>query len=386
MRMKKRLHKLILPLLFISVATSYGNRKTDKAWAAFEPPADEKYDWIQLTSREWLKGELIMLVDNSVEFDSDEFDVRIFDLEDVKQIRTANRQKILVETSRPSLRHFWRFKPSSLREIEVKEMVGQIKLEDDLLTITDEDDVTNVSRAQIVAIAQEANKERERWGGDLSLGLTAMSGNSDTADFTAWVKLYRRTARSRYRFEYTGNFSTASKIEVVNNHRINAAYDRFMMTRFYLQIIGMEIYHDPFSNIRFQYSLHSGAGYYLILNDRINWSVGSALGYQKTQYETVQAPASDESESPFLAFTMHYDQELTDKIDLLYEYTMRWLNEESGTYTHYMLGQVELELTDDLDFDISMVWDRIENPTADEDGILPEKDDYRLMVGLSYEF
>jgi len=28
------------------------------AWDAFVPPPDDKFDWIQLTSGEWLKGEL----------------------------------------------------------------------------------------------------------------------------------------------------------------------------------------------------------------------------------------------------------------------------------------------------------------------------------------
>ena len=38
------------------------------------PPMPDAFDWIQLTSGEWLKGELIALYDGSLEFDSDELD------------------------------------------------------------------------------------------------------------------------------------------------------------------------------------------------------------------------------------------------------------------------------------------------------------------------
>ena len=35
------------------------------------PQPDDKFDWVQLTSGEWLKGELKFLYDYQVEFDSE---------------------------------------------------------------------------------------------------------------------------------------------------------------------------------------------------------------------------------------------------------------------------------------------------------------------------
>jgi len=53
------------------------------------PPSalPEKFDWIQLTSGEWLKGDLKVLYDDKLEFDSDELDLLELDWEDVKQVR-----------------------------------------------------------------------------------------------------------------------------------------------------------------------------------------------------------------------------------------------------------------------------------------------------------
>ena len=46
----------------------------------FVPPVDETFDWIQLTSGEWLKGELKVLYNYKLEFDSDELDLLTFEL------------------------------------------------------------------------------------------------------------------------------------------------------------------------------------------------------------------------------------------------------------------------------------------------------------------
>ena len=62
--------------------------------SAFEPPPDKQYDWIQLTSDEWLKGELKGLYAFSLEFDSDKLELQVLDWEDVKSIRTAHAQAV----------------------------------------------------------------------------------------------------------------------------------------------------------------------------------------------------------------------------------------------------------------------------------------------------
>jgi hypothetical protein len=45
------------------------------------PP--EGFDWIQLTNGEWLKGDLKVFYNDTLEFDSDELDLLKFDWEDI---------------------------------------------------------------------------------------------------------------------------------------------------------------------------------------------------------------------------------------------------------------------------------------------------------------
>jgi long-subunit fatty acid transport protein len=51
-----------------------------------------------------------------------------------------------------------------------------------------------------------------------------------------------------------------------------------------------------------------------------------------------------------------------------------------------MIGTFEVELTDALDFELSLVWDRINKPRANADGSVPKQDDYRVIFGVGYDF
>ena len=61
----------------------------NQAWEPPPPPPDE-FDWIQLTSGEWLKGEFKRLYEKKIEFDSKKMKLQEFDWKDVKQVRGAS--------------------------------------------------------------------------------------------------------------------------------------------------------------------------------------------------------------------------------------------------------------------------------------------------------
>ena len=73
-------------------------------------------------------------------------------------------------------------------------------------------------------------------------------------------------------------------------------------------------------------------------------------------------------------------------MDYLLEVQLSFLDEDSGQYQHHILTTLSTDLIGDLDLDVSFVWDRTQKPEARADGTVPEKDDYRLILGLAYEF
>ena len=70
-----------------------GSNKTTQSWI----PSAVKYDWVQLTSNEWLKGEIKGMYDDSLEFDSDKLDLLNIDWDDVKILRSRRVNNINID-------------------------------------------------------------------------------------------------------------------------------------------------------------------------------------------------------------------------------------------------------------------------------------------------
>jgi hypothetical protein len=50
-----------------------------------------------------------------------------------------------------------------------------------------------------------------------------------------------------------------------------------------------------------------------------------------------------------------------------------------------MVATFDTELTGWLDFSVSAVWDRIEDPQPDADGIVPKQNDYLFIIALGID-
>ncbi len=144
---------------FETKIVSVSKAKSD--WDNFVPPRDKKFDWIQLKSGEWLKGELKAFYNFVLQFDSDKLDLLKFDWEDIKQIRSAGLLRIRLERIDGNGRPFI--------------LIGTLVLVDDKATITVGNKVRKFDREQIVSMAKGAEREIDLWSGKISLGATFFS-------------------------------------------------------------------------------------------------------------------------------------------------------------------------------------------------------------------
>ena len=341
-------------------------------WDAFVPPPDAKFDWIQLTSGEWLKGEFKVLYDYVIEFDSDELDLLEFDFEDVKRVRTRGMKSVLIQGDDG------RRDTATLR--------GLLEIKGDQVVLRRSEYEVEVSRDKIISIADGRQRERDYWSGMLSIGVNARGGNTETTDTTVMANLKRRTAASRFNADYLANYSNTGEAVTANNQRLSGFYDQFLTAKFYWQVLAAEYYRDPFSNIDGQYSVSTGAGYDIIHTSKTEWGITVGAGYQNQKYVSVQDEEDESSSSPFVTVGTLLDHEVSKNLDFLFDYSLRVLNEENGKYTHHMLTKLSFDLFKDLDLDVSVIWDRIEKPQATADGTTPKQDDYQLIVSLAYEF
>lgn len=379
-----RLNKIIMMAVWCAAVPTISFGKDKEAWEKFTPPEDNRFDWVQMNSGEWLKGEIKVMYSFSLEFDSDELGLLDLDMDDVKIIRSSGYQEVLVETGR--------------RETTVAD--GKLLIEGEKVTVIDGENVQEFKRVQLVSIAGGHKRERDNWSGSFSLGMTARGGNTETLDVNVSANLKRRTAMTRLNIDYLSNYSEAqttdattgvkTRNDTAENQRLSGYFDWFLASRFYWQIINAEYYHDPFVNIGNQYSASTGVGYDLVRSSRTEWTVSAGAGYQETQFDVVAAGDPDSSDSPYGTIGTRLDVELSGDLDYLYDYSARFLSEENGSYTHHMVSTLSYEIIADLDLDISVIWDRIESPAASEDDLgnpyTPEKDDYQVVVGVGYSF
>jgi len=337
----------------------------EKTWEQLVPSAAH-YDWIQLTSDEWLKGDLESMYEGKVEFDSDELDLLVLDWEDVAKVRGHGLHSIFIEG--------------------YGTITGVLQVDEEKTIVKKWDETREFPRNLVVSIAKGEPKESNYWAGKISLGVNVSKGNTDQEDYSTSANLQRRTSRTRLSLNYLGSNSLTRGIQTANSHRADGTYDVFKSRRYFLRPVFGEYYRDTFSNIAHRYTIGIGIGYHIIDTSRTEWDVTGGPAYQGTEFVSVEQGQNSTESTPALVVDTLYDTELNKRIDFILGYRFQLGNESSGGYTHHFVSTLESELTKVLDLDLSFVWDRTQNPTADETGNVPERDDYQFIVALAIDF
>jgi len=92
------------------------------------------------------------------------------------------------------------------------------------------------------------------------------------------------------------------------------------------------------------------------------------------------------SESTALMGATRLDMDLFKDVDLEFDYSVQVPLEGGQRPNHHSLIGISVELNSVFDLNVSATWDHVGSPERDSSGELPEKDDYRLIVGLEIEF
>jgi len=376
----KSVFMLIIYGLFSSglMITSSSSHALEQECEGFVPPQDE-FDWIQLTSGEWLKGELKDIYNDQVEFDSDKLDATTFDMEDVKQIRGHGIKGVHLQDSDPAGN-------SQLEAPEPFTVYGELLIIEDRVIVTSDGVRQEYDRSDLIDIVSGKGRERQYWSAKISIGLNYTRGNTDEDDLSTSIDIRRRTSATRFVLDYLVNYSRTSGVDTVDNNRLNAYFDIFKTRKYFWRPVFGEYFRDPFQNIDGRYTAGTGMGYHIINTAKTEWDATAGVAYQGTQFASVQAGQDLNISTPVLSISSLFETDLTKKIDFSFKYSFNIGNEESGGYTHHLITTLETELTSWLDFDISFVWDRVKNPTASADGTVPEPDDYRLTFSLGVDY
>ena len=374
--------KKILGLLLVFVVTSVFAAEALKNVVI---PSDTKVDWMELKSGEWVRGEFKGVYSGKVEFDSEEFDLVKFDLDDVQQIVTVGKSMINLNADMPHLGSIYKLNMLHHKDNEV---LGNLSFQNDEFIVKLEDNSTKVlPRETIASISAGEPKESNYWSANISLGLDILSGNSDQVSATLKADAERRTALTRFRADYLSSYTLVdTNITTADNKRLSGSFDLYQTSHFYWRLASLEYSSDAFKNLDRKYTVSAGAGYDIIYTDTIDWSVTMGPGYQETRYITVVLGEDIKASTPLLFLDTRYSQEVSDDVDFILNYSMYYVNEESGEYSHHAETSLKTEFINDLTVNLTIFWDRVKNPIADDNGIFPGKDDFKTMFFIGYSY
>ncbi len=326
---------------------------------------DDGADWIQIVSGEWLRGEILRVRDDSLDFDSDELDEQTFDFSDVLRIISPHHQVVLTEDGRI--------------------FEGRLSVDESSIWI-EGDKTVKIPRSEMLSVLAVEGGGNSTWSGEVTAGIAIRSGNTDQVDYSTVLAATRETARTRWASRYSGAASEVSGTETANNHRLGSTYDVFITKRTFFTVPGVDIYRDPFQNIGLRVTPYAAVGYELVdtADHSLSLSAGPAFQYQRFDSELGSGESTDNSFAGVLSTL--YDWDITGDVELSAKYNITFPIPDVQEYNHNVVGTLSVDLVGDLDLDLSMTWDRINSPEANSSGVVPKKDDFRITVGVGWTF
>lgn len=325
---------------------------------------NDDWDWIRLTSGEWLKGEFKSLYDKEIEFESDILDTLYIDIEDVDSILSETSHSVLLKDGR--------------------ELHGELTIFDGIVRIGDNPESYRVSDLLTIAYDRTAN-ERNLWSARVGAGLNVSKGNTDRLEWSAQAKIQRRTARSRFNMDVLSYRTEDQNEKTQDNDRVSATFDWYENQRLYWRPAYAEFYRDKFQNIKAKITVGAGVGYTFIDTPKTEWTATAGPAYIITRFNTVSEGRNEREKSGSAFIETYYETEITKNVDLEFGYRFQYADDDAGGISHHSVLTFKTDITDDIDLDTSVVWDRLESPEPNEDDVIPEKDDFIFMVNLSIE-
>lgn len=323
-------------------------------------------DWIRLGSGEWLKGTLLRLREETLEFDSEDLGKLALDWDKLSTLYSP-------------LAHVYLFE-------DMQVVQGPAWMQDQEIRIQGADGIVKRPSKELLRIVRGGKSERDYWDGKISASLSLSSGNTRQLEAGAYAYVQRATAFSRFRLDYRGNVSSFDGSESENNHRINEKFDVYFSRRLFVTPIQMDVLIDRFQNIEVRATPSLSLGYQLFDRVGLDWTVNFGGGFQYTRFESTLAGESQDRYRGTLVFSTRFESELTKRVDLGANFDIGLPVPQVDEATYHFFGTLSIELTEILDLDLSFTWDRVENAEIPRDGNRPKPDDFRTSIGLGLEF
>ena len=333
----------------------------------------DTFDWVQMSSGEWIKGNIERMRDDTMEFDSDDLDMLYLDFGDVVLVHSPQVNTYVFDD-----------RVAATGKAVITETTVIVQTEDQGTVTFPRDQLENIVEGQ---------KERDWWSMSLRFGLTLNRGNTDQITYDVQFNVRREDRLTLLDLNYNTSFGRTNGVQNVNRHLGEFGFQVFLGSRWWVTPAFGQLFNDRFQNIKFRATPAAGAGVHIIDADKVTWDFQTGIGYQYLNYLEFDAadPVNQGRGNPqsdvFIPLYTYWDFDITGDIDL----TLSWLTNlvvtTIGNTNHTGKADLSVELTSVLDLNIAFLFLRTEDPAPPPDPAAPpiEKNDYQLVVGISLE-
>jgi hypothetical protein len=339
---------------------------TPEVHSEWEPPLpnQDDDDWIQIETHEWLKGRLLLIQEDTVHFDSKNFDDLEFDWDDVIGFRSADA-------------HTFRFTRHRI-------VTGTATMHGQKIRIRTVDGEVEFERSEFVGMIKGAGRELDYWSLKLSLGLSGQAGNTSQLLLNALIKIARETPLTRQRLDYTGNVATQDREISANTHRGTLGLDVFLTRRFFIVVPAVEAFQDEFQNIELRITPAVGLGYRILNEKKYEWQVGLATGYQGTKFYSV-AEGDDFQNDWVVQLNTAFEIDIRKRFEWETSYQMQIVPTDTDKTSQNVSSTLSLDFLGPLNLDTTFQWSWVNQPTGDSQGNTPARSDFRISVGFGID-
>ncbi|MGB5415658.1 MAG: DUF481 domain-containing protein [Polyangiales bacterium] len=360
-----------------AVAPSEGVAEVEKAIAQVEDDAEaglpaeftikfgDTWDWLRLTSGEWLKGEVHWMREKDIEFDSDKLDLLTFSWSKVSELHSPRVNTYVFEG-----------------KIDV---VGRAVVSKEKVIIETADGVVSYPRDQLLTILEGGRRERNWWSTKLGVGLSANAGNTNQGQLNLHWDLARADPRTRSAISYDGTFGYSNREQNVNRHLGEAGATVYYSRRLFFSPASVQFLNDRFQNLKLRATPGAGAGVHVFDTKKVEWDLGGALGYQYARFLSTATGVENPQNDGFISFRTYADFDFTDDVELKIDWLTNVIYTQIGLTNHIGTANFSVEISDIFDLETTFKFYRTERPPPRADGSVPKRNDYQLIVSLALE-
>jgi hypothetical protein len=327
----------------------------------------DSFEWVHLSSGEWIKGKIKRMRHDTLEFDSDDLGMLNIDFANVAGVHSPRIETYVFD--------------------ERVSVSGKAIIIDDKVIIETEEGTKIFSRNELLSIIEGGERERDWWWLKLGFGLTLNKGNTDQLTYESSFDLRREDRLTLLALKYNASFGRTRGVQNVRRHIVNLDFKVFLSRRWFVTPAWSQFLNDKFQNIRFRATPATGGGVHIIDEPNVKWDFQTGIGYHFLRYKDDSAVDRANPQSDvFIPLATYADFDITGDIDLKLSWLTNLVVTTIGNTNHTARADLAIELTSVLGLDIAFLFLRTEDPAPPpEPGVTIEKNDYQLVVGVTVE-